>query len=121
MAWDTTSALALTKQVIRTTFLSSSLIALVTSSAFAEMRRECELNINQNTKLAIGAGGGSLIGTVFGASACSAFLAAAPVDIGLSAGLCLALATFAATVGGTAIAEASVNEELRQCAAKRPE
>jgi len=51
----------------------------------------------------------------------SAIVAAAPVDIGLSAGLCLAFTTFAATVGGTAIAEASVNEQLRQCAAKRPE
>ncbi len=90
----------------------------VQSSAFAETREECVRRIGKLTKMSIGAGAGTVTGGVVGAAACTAFLGAIFVDLGLSYGLCVATVTLAGTVTGTAIAESHNNAQESECDSK---
>jgi len=73
------------------------------------------MSLHPNTNLAVGGGAGTIVGKVISGPACFPFLATAPADLGLSAAVCLLAVTLAGTVGGTAMAEAVNNEQLKRC------
>jgi hypothetical protein len=88
---------------------------LINSSTFAETRRECELQLRPQTKIATGAGIGTVGGGIVGAAACSGFLGLVFIDAGLSYGTCLATVTLGGTVLGTAASENSNANDRARC------
>lgn len=106
----------------------SAVILTSTSIASAETRTECELVVKRNTTLAMGAGAGAVTGGLVAATtataACSGFLAAFFIDLGLTFAACVAtwsaVGAAAGTIAGTGIAEDKVNDRLRSCS-KLPE
>jgi hypothetical protein len=115
MAHGASRGLSPKKRVILSTLLWFSLQTAANSQAFAETRRDCERNVRQTTALALGAGIGTIGGTLAGMSACAPLLAAAPLDLGISTGLCVFMVGVAGSITGTALAEASTNEQLKKC------
>lgn len=96
-------------------WLSTIILLSVSRPASSETRDECYRRIGKNTNLAFGGGGGGVVGTAVGVSACTGFLGAAFLDWGLSYATCVATVAVAGTVAGTATAESYNNDKEREC------
>jgi hypothetical protein len=99
-------------------------IVLLSSTSYAQTRQECEMHLRPQTTVAgkafVGGTVGTVVGLGAGALACSAFLAAAFFDLGLSYSACVMAVAAVGTAGGaaigTSVAEDNLIKQHEQCA-----
>jgi len=98
--------------------IASFLVLLSAHSPVAAQSNVCEEKLRPNTTTAVTVGAATAAGFVVGTKACSGFLLALFVDLGLSYGLCVAASGAVGGIGGTILAEDLNQKEKARCRAE---